>query len=288
MLGQHPQLFDLLETQLFEVDTMEEWCRRFGANGHDGDGLRRSIAEIFFGGQTTKTIRFADMWIQKRADWTSAEVVWTVATCLSPLTVIEKTPLEKDDIASSLQRRIDCFPNAKFLHLVRHPYTNSLSLIEHLYAMRRSGRARDLHLRFSRIRDVRCGPYVVDPQFFWHRVHSCIMGFLNDVPPDRQFRVRGEDVLTSSVDCLRQIVQWLDLDPAHENIELMMHPEYSPFSTIGPASAPFGADPTFLRGPTLCSERRQDANLNAHLPWRPDGGTFVDDVRSLATVFGYS
>src|SRR5262249_49372290 len=111
MLGQHWQMFDLLETQLFEVDTMEAWWDSY-IETHDSDGLIRSIAEVMFGGQTAREVKIARKWIWERLSWSTTDVAWLLAERLYPLGLVEKTPLEhssKQVLRNKLQRRLRTF-----------------------------------------------------------------------------------------------------------------------------------------------------------------------------------
>src|SRR5919109_4550343 len=60
MLGQHPQLYGLPETHLFGCATMAKWwdvCEdQTFPRAH---GLLRAVAELFFGGQTDRTVLLA-------------------------------------------------------------------------------------------------------------------------------------------------------------------------------------------------------------------------------------
>jgi hypothetical protein len=92
MLGQNPQLYSVLETQLLTRDTMNEWLAAF-AGGIHAHGLLRAVAEIIFGGQEERQIARARWWLAKRCDKNTDEVLKTLAAELSPLSLVEKSPM---------------------------------------------------------------------------------------------------------------------------------------------------------------------------------------------------
>ena len=73
MLGQHPQMYSLLETHLFICDTMSRWwsvCRH-----HNLDhGLARAIAELLLGRQDEASVEWARVWIQRHLHWTTTDL----------------------------------------------------------------------------------------------------------------------------------------------------------------------------------------------------------------------
>src|SRR5271167_2887944 len=93
MVGQHPQMFDLLETQLLEVETIAEWWEQYG-DTHDSEGLTRSVAGVLSGHQTRNDIQRARIWLWQRRRWGTTDVARLLAGKLFPLALVEKTPIE--------------------------------------------------------------------------------------------------------------------------------------------------------------------------------------------------
>ena len=86
---------------------------------------------------------------------------------------------------------------------------------------------------------------------------------------------------------LIDICRWLGIRDDDDAIEMMMHPEDSPFACFGPITALFGNDPNFLRGPAFRQHKPKIPPLDGILPWRDDGKGLRAEVIKLAQEFGY-
>jgi len=266
MLGQHPQMYSLLETHLFICDTMGRWwamCRH-----HNLDhGLARAIAELLVGRQDEASVEWARTWILRHLHWTTAEFFRFLAGLVHPSVLVDKSPLIVNRI-EHLQRAYAAFPHARFLHLTRHPVGFGVSFLKFF---------NDLGI-----------PIAIDPQVRWHRQHSNVLKFLANVPPEQQMRLRGEDLLADPDHHLRTITSWLGLRTDADAIEKMKHPERSKFAKFGPNNARLGGgDTEFFRNPRLRRSKRAVQSLEGSLPWRFDGIGFTPDVRKLARDLGY-
>jgi hypothetical protein len=118
-------------------------------------------------------------------------------------------------------------------------------------------------------------------------MNANVCKFFGSVPENQKLRVRGEDLLRDPDTCLRQIVDWLGLRNDAEAMEMMKHPEQSPYACFGPPGARFGNDPFFLKEPALRVVRLEQQSLDRPLSWREDGKGFLPKVRRLAEEFGY-
>lgn len=161
------------------------------------------------------------------------------------------------------------------MHLVRHPLSTARSLID---------------LRES-IAGEKVGPEgnIIDPEKLWMRCHSNAAAFGETLPPGQYMRLKGEDAMRKPQVYLPQICEWLGIDASDASIDTILHPENSPFASIGPESAPYGMDPNFLRNPKLDFERLakiSEPTLDGALPWRPED-EFTQPVKKLARQFGY-
>jgi len=241
MIGQHPELAGLPELKLFSYPTIVElqaslpryWIER--GITHRSPGLVRAVAELEFGGQTSESLSAARHWLQERLLWSGAAVFDLLQERLSPRFVVEKSPenVVSDD---ALQRMASAYPNARYIHLTRHPVTTQRSLQEHLK------------------RTVPGNPQDGEPMSgiaSWYETHRRILHFASDLPTDRYIRVRAEDVLNDSLPQLRTIATWLGVRTDDSAIEAMNHPEASPFAKPGPldSGAVGGNDPAFLSNP---------------------------------------
>ncbi len=279
MLGQHPQMYGLPETYLFTCQTMQEWW-----TAHQGtdriDGLSRAVAEIMFKGQTETTIKLARQWL-RRSDLSTADVLRMLADKVAPLALVEKTPQATERV-QYMQRIVTEFPQARFLHLLRHPFGQVRSRLERrLKKLKEVSPTMDLVEVAQRFGGV-------DPQMLWYRCNSNILTFLAAVEPEQQMCVRGEDLLSDPDRNLRKITLWLNLRSDPEAIEAMKHPERSPFARFGPPNAPMGGDEKFFQNPGFHRMQLTVQSLDGPLPWRRDGARFAPKIRELAHRFGYS
>ena len=282
MLGQHPQCFGLPELCLFNVETLIHlWSGVQGENAERGamarHGLLRAVAEIFGGEQTAATVDMARAWASAREDWDTGRVFQDIVAAIDPLVAVEKSP----SYAITVQRMrglLRAFPDARFLHLVRHPVAQSKSVMainEGAFCMK--VQAFEIGEDYA----------MLEPQIAWHDVNLNIMEFLEEVHPDRKLRMRGEDIMGNPEHYLAEICRWAGLRDDAEAVADMMHPERSPFACFGPISAMFGNDPNFLAGPTFRPHKPKIPPLDKPVPWRKDGKGLYPEVVDLAREFGY-
>lgn len=266
MLGQHPQMFSLLETHLFICDTMRQWWAKCRHHNLD-HGLARGIAELLLGRQDERSVQWARIWILRRLHWTTDELFHFLAGLVHPAVLVDKSPLIVNRI-EYMERVYTSFPKARFLHLTRHPVGFGKSFLNFFTALRI--------------------PVAIDPQVHWQRGHSNVLKFLAKVPPENQMRLRGEDLLADPDHHLREAASWLGLRTDADAIDRMKHPERSKFARFGPSNAFLGGgDSNFFRDPRLRPSKKPVHGLEASLPWRFDGVGFTPQVRKLAQELGY-
>jgi hypothetical protein len=280
MLGQHPQMYGLPETYLFTAPTIQGWWAAHGGTDRI-DGLSRAVAEIIFGAQTEATIELARQWLRQRSHESTTNVLRALADKVFPLILVEKTPQASERV-EHMQRIKENFPQARFLHLLRHPFGHVQSRVnrrlQHLRKVTPTMEVAEAAQRFGG----------ADPQMLWHRCNSNILTFLAEVPADGQMRVRGEDLLADPDRQLREIALWLGLRSDPEALEAMKHPERSPFAHFGPRNARMGGDENFFQRPEFHPVRPIVQGLDFPLPWRKDGAGFALKVRNLARLLGYT
>lgn len=281
MIGQHPQTFGLPELNLFNVIKIKDLWRRvsreIGGDSNRRHGLLRAVAEIYAGEQTPATITMAQYWAAAREDQTTGEVFLELVAKIDPLIPVEKSPAYTVS-AQRLTRIYETFPDARFIHLVRHPIPQGRSVMnlnEGIFAY------------FVNAFDFEDNRAIVDPQIAWHDININILNFLDMVPKDQQIRIRGEEFMEHPQKHLVIICRWLGIRDDDDAIEAMMHPERSPFACFGPISALFGNDPNFLRGPAFRQHTPKIPPLDGTLPWRDDGKGLRPEVIDLAQEFGY-
>lgn len=282
MLGQHPQCFGLPELCLFNVEKLIHlWSGVQGENAERGamarHGLLRAVAEIFGGEQTAATVDMARAWASAREDWDTGRVFQDIVAAIDPLVAVEKSPSYAITV-TRMRGLLRAFPEARFLHLVRHPVAQSKSVMainEGAFCMK--VQAFEIGEDYA----------MLEPQIAWHDVNLNILQFLEEVAPERQLRMRGEDIMGNPQHYLAEICRWAGLRDDAEAVEAMMHPEQSPFACFGPISAMFGNDPNFLAGPTFRPHKPKIPPLNKPVPWRRDGKGLYPEVIDLAKEFGY-
>lgn len=291
MIGQHPELYGFPELHLFIGDTIQEVLdREYQAGNHFGPpGLLRTIAELEFGCQTSATISRAIGWLAQRVHWSTKALMDYLRERVAPRIGMEKSPITALRPVD-LERSWAFYPDAYFLHLVRHPVSTRRSM--DLFLEQRA----PLHQR---------RPF--DSLLSWYRFHRNILEFTRGLPPGQSLMVKGEDVLSDPDRYLPQIAEWLGISTASPAIEAMKHPEYSPYAYRGPAPAHGGNDGNFMRSPTLRSGRVHEPSLrdfleHQSLEWiSPEEKTrlassgyalastqhLIDEVSGLAHRLGY-
>lgn len=286
ILGQHPQLYGLPELNLFMADTVNHFWQ-----GQDADGSRKSIywpmmrhgvlrtvAHLYSGEQTIDSVAMAYRWLRVRADKSTGAVYREIAQRLQPLQLVEKSPgYTRKPLY--LQRLLATFPNARFIHLLRHPRGQAESMFK-----LHTGK---MMLFLLNSIDYSSRIPQLDPQVFWYESNAAIARFLEGVPAERWMRVRGEELITDLDAGLSQICAWLGLSCTPDDLEAMKHPERSPFASVGPVTARLGNDINFLLDARIRPARAVLHRLDGALSWRTDGKGFSPRVLKLASDWGY-
>jgi hypothetical protein len=290
MLAQHPQLYGLMETQLFARDTLSAWWEDFGTNAHS-HGLLRSAAQMLFDEQTPKAVNGAKRWLWKRVEHLTAGIFEELTGLVFPRIPIDHSPIITSRV-EHMERVLESFPRAYFLHLTRHPvgYGESLLRFFRASAVHRppnqtAGLLNNPESIFFGLNDFESPD--LDPQGPWYLRHSAIETFTSTLPDSHRLRVRVEDLLIDPGTSLRAITTWLGTSSEDSSVDRMMHPERWAFAGLGPWNARLGGDQEFLRCPTLPAERSEDQSMEGAVPWREDGAEFRQDVQRLARTFGY-
>jgi Sulfotransferase family len=269
MIGQHPQMYDLPEVNLFVAETMRERSLDVAWSEYHQHGLLRVVAQLIEGEQTPRAILLAQRWIHARADRTCVSVFEELAEKVRPRILADKSP-RTTMRCEYMQRVKHAFPNAKYLHLLRDPRS-------HVESRRRTdGFAFDMgdysaHLSMRR----------------WYSRHINIITFLDGLPSAQKLRVRGEDLLGEPDAHLRMIAGWLDVRTDEEAIEAMKHPERSPYACFGPVNARFGNNPGFQRSPALRRGSPKPSRPEEPAERQEYGIRFSPEVEELAREFSY-
>ncbi|RMD69423.1 MAG: sulfotransferase, partial [Gammaproteobacteria bacterium] len=218
--------------------------------------------------QDPQAIEEARRWLKAHASWSTQRLFAYLAEKVAPRVTIEKSPstVMKMAFLKRLQRD---FPEARILHLTRHPRAT----------------CRSIHAIVKKTDEIRGFKRNIDPEHLWRQAHGHIMAFLRDWPSDRWMRIRGEDLLAEPDRYLPQIAQWLGLRMDEGAIEAMKHPEHSPYASLGPYNAPFGNDPGFLHHPYYTKRLPSRETMAGPMEW--GAPRFSRETLSLARSLGY-
>ena len=286
ILGQHPSLCGVPELNLFQAETMDEFW-----SGREPDGrlkspfwsvmrhgLLRTVAQFYAGEQTIDSVKMAERWIRARKTVSTGDVYRELCAKAAPLRLVEKSPayIRKREY---MDRLLLTFPNSRFIHLLRHPPSQGESQL--------NVNGGPMVLFFLGAIDNRGPEPVLDPQILWHDSHVQIANFLDELPPSQWLRVRGEGFLEDIDNTLTKICNWLGIPADAAALDVMKHPERSPFSCVGPVNARLGNDINFLESPALRPVKTKANSLFGPVGWRSDGVSFHPRVVQLAQQFGY-
>jgi hypothetical protein len=278
VLGQHPGAYGTPELNLFVEDNAHLlWARLSGRKQFMIHGILRMVAQLYGGEQDALTIDMARRWLLRRLSYSTADIYRELCEKVAPLRIVDKSPVYPTNLRN-LHRIDGAFPGAFYLHLVRHPRTQGESV------MKLSG---GMFAVMADSFDYSTLPPILDPQISWLSIQNNIIRFLKKIPPERQLRLRGEDVLNERERHLKLCCDWLGLSTGADAMLAMQTPEESPYAVEGPFGARLGNDINFLRSPRLRDSKIGPASLDGALSWRPDGVGLKDEVRRLAESFGY-
>ena len=82
--------------------------------------------------------------------------------------------------------------------------------------------------------DYEVHPPVVDPQFVWYETQVKVLNFLSGIPPERQYRIRGELILAEPEKQLEKICGWLGIAWSQEIYAAMCKTEDGVLCEYGP------------------------------------------------------
>jgi hypothetical protein len=278
MLGENPQAFGVPELNLFATDRLEELLMQSSdLRQIQLHGLLRTVAHLYAGEQSISSIDMARRWMLTRVHWTTGAVYQEICRKVWPLRIVDKSPVYCND-PRNLARIGEAFPNAQYVHLLRHPLTQGRSVMQI---------ANGIMAAANSSVDHSTNPPTVDPQIMWLRTQRAIMAHLETIPSERWVRIRGEDVLAAPGQHFPALCRWLGLAFDENALSAMLRPERSPFACLGPLSAHLGNDINFLKSPRFKPQPPAPARLEGPLPWRPDGKPLSYEVGELARGFGY-
>lgn len=272
VIGQHPQAFGLPEVHLFVeptvgglLDVASPLLGRAGA----ATGLKRAAAELAFGEQTYDSIERAEKWLQQRRALSGAAMFREFCALVPGRVLVDKSPTNSDP--KRLEVIYRAFPDARYLHLSRHPYATCRSQYK-AYAGRKNAR---------RLQNF-------DHESHWRNRHEDILAFCTRMAPGQYMFLHGEWFFEAPETFLRQICEWLDLPADEASLAQMMKPELSPFAMVGPDNAKYGNNRGFIESPHLRVGKPKPEPLDGPLEWVKDGNAvFTNRTRAISHQLGY-
>lgn len=271
MLGQHPDLFSFPELRLMHRGRVGDLITVPPVSGGPSPrahaaGLLRALAQLHEGRQDAEAVIRAWRWLGDHASSSCLDIMDHLLDLVAPLTGVEKSP-ETSRSAGTLRRVAQVYPRARFVHLVRHPWTTVASMVRAW-----SG------LEFWTVPPERALGFCAK---LWLEHHRRLVLFTTALGPDRSIRVRAEDVINEPERVLPGLCRWLGVDDGAEAVAAMSRPERSEFARPGPADAEGGLDASFLLDP-----RRRPVTCPGEPPGWVDP-VLREQVGELARIVGY-
>ncbi|MCA1568068.1 MAG: amino acid adenylation domain-containing protein [Acidobacteria bacterium] len=203
MLAGHPLLFAPPELELLSFDTLGE--RRAAFSGGDSfwlEGLVRAVMELK--GCDAAAAKHLTEALEAR-DLTTKECYGLLQDWLGVRRLVDKTPSYSLD-PSALEKAEADFDGALYIHLIRHPFGMIRSFEE--------ARLEQIFFRhehpFTR-REL--------AELIWLVSHQNILRFLKQLPPERQHRVRFEELLDRPEAVLKGVCRFLNVDFVEDMIQ---------------------------------------------------------------------
>ncbi|HEV2844000.1 MAG TPA: amino acid adenylation domain-containing protein, partial [Thermoanaerobaculia bacterium] len=182
MLGGNPRLFAPPELELLGFATLEERRAAFpGRNSFWLEGVTRAVMEIRRCTAEEAEGLLADL--EREGVTTPRELYRVMQAWIGDRLLVDKTPSYALDL-SVLRRAEEAFEDARYIHLLRHPY-----------GMIRSFEEAKLEQVFFRHPHSFARRELAE--LIWLVCQRNILRFLSEVPPERRKVVRFEDVLAA-------------------------------------------------------------------------------------------
>lgn len=279
VLGRHPQLYALPQIFPFMAETVGELLDVFALSqlGH-GDGLRRAVAELLLGGQGEAEIAAADRWLTEHRAWSSQQLIEALAAAAAPRRLVipdAEMPLRPQE----LRRFRAALPQAQWLHLVRHPWSQGCRLAAWL---------REQLFVPVDFRDQAQTPALPEPQLPWLRANRNLDAAAGEWPAGQVLRLRSESLDVNFEASLTELCTALGLSLSHADLQAMARPQnwlYAQTPT-GPLRGGLEAE-VWADFSEQLEQLATAARLDQPLPWRADGAGFAPQVIELARRYAY-
>ncbi len=196
MLAGHSRLFSPPELDLLSFNTLAERRDTFsGKYSFWLEGPIRAIMEIQGCSAEQAAARMADF---ENAGLSSKAFYRQMQQWIGDRLLVDKTPVYPLDL-EILRRAEHDFENTLYIHLTRHPYASIYSFVE--------AKLDGVFFRY---------PHPFTPrelaELVWVVSHRNILEFLAGIPPERQYRITYEDLVSQPRDVMMGICDFLRLD----------------------------------------------------------------------------
>lgn len=258
MLSGHPDLFSPPELHLLPFEDMAEREGAIGAT-YLGEGLQKSFIELL-----DLAPESASAFIQGMIDakMPTQQVYALLNSLAGNRILVDKSPFF-DLTAETLNRAKELFPQARFIHLVRHPY----SVIES-----------SVRMRVTRL----MGQAESDPwqaaEEDWVRTNSLLESFMHDLEGGKGVQIRFEDLVRAPEKHMREVCSLIGLDFRRE----MINPYQGDRMTRG-----IHADSLPVGDPNLHNHTSIDPALGEKWKTIKLPGPLQQPSRDLMEGFGY-
>jgi hypothetical protein len=196
MLAGHPQLFAPPELELLSFNTLRE--RREGFTGRNSfwlEGTVRAFMELNSWDAETAS---AFMQQCEEQDLTVQELYGLLQQRLGERMLVDKTPAYALDLAI-LQRAEEDFEQARYIHLIRHPYG-----MIHSFEEAALDQVFFRHPHPFETREL--------AELIWLLAHENIEAFLQTIPEERQMHIHFEELVQQPERVMKDLAAWLHIE----------------------------------------------------------------------------
>ena len=309
LIGAHPEFLPFPAANLLAFE--EVWqLMRYGLIPRDSNlhGLLRFIANLLTGEDSLTAVQLALRWLMRREKAATTEVYHELCCLAAPRRLVDYSPLVSLDRAA-MARALEAAPRAFVIHLTRHPFAQAEALRPAVWTSvtlsldfwDRRGTFQppmDIYEIGEQYIDWSVTPAVFDPLFSWYRTQKAAVELLAGRKNRRWMHLRLEELSVNPAECLQKVFKALGHLAPLSGIEAILQAGApAAYACPGPYIAPFGTDYGLIaRAPQRALKEAREAPLSrrkrgkkaAELPWRGDGGGFLDPVAALARDLGYA
>ena len=189
MLARHTQLFSPPELHLLPFNTLGDRQQQLGLS-HLGEGLQQALM-VLKQLDATESQTLIEQW--EKQQLSIPEIYNILQKLAGKRLLIDKSPTYANQY-STLERSEAIFTEAKYIHLVRHPY----AVIESFH-----------RLRMDRLLGVSDrDPYQL-AEAIWAKSNQNILDFSAHLPPERYHLLHYEDLVTQPQSVMQKVCDFL-------------------------------------------------------------------------------